>query len=179
MNVLNFFIPGYIFIELFLWTSHKTINSFTEITLLSCVISYIINVISFQIENSCMFFSDKKIIILLIISVISGILLGEIVSCKKISVLLGKHFHNTAISILLDLFNLSDGYIVIIHLHKDVYMIGKLKYFIDKGNFPSIYLVSYKIYDKQTRKEIKDGNSCGLDGALVKLDDIEYIEIDK
>lgn len=179
INILQFFVPGFILIAIFQWLSSKKCTNFTVLFILSCVFSYVINIASYCIcgapQNSTQI-SWKVIIASLIISVVCGVAASKICSNNLFNRILSRAFHITTNSILLDVFDVKNGSNLAVYCkNKDCYFIGQLKKFSIVENPNWIYLVNFKIYNKEN--EVLKSCSMSDAGILIKFDDIEFIEV--
>lgn len=176
-DILQYFVPGYIFMAVFCFINMSEISERSHMVLLSVVISYVIN-------SAVRIFIAGHTAVSVAISLVAAVLAGVIVSF----VIKSNVFHSVLMkigcrtinkNIFVDMLMCEDGCYVRLY-GKDGKRIYEGDLFRLGEDYPEpwVALVNYKIY------EIKDGELCDITdhttpnkSVMVRMNDVERVEI--
>lgn len=185
-NLLQYFVPGFLSLMLFLKLTSKKISKLYFI-IFSCVYSYIfISIIGFV--NACIgtkeFLSDPLVVSAL--SILGGILCSLIFALAftspKFKKLLLKYFHRTPNDdIWLDIFDLEKGSNLKVYLkNEDYFIIGQYRLHEEKGEESWFALSGFSTYKKESNELIRsylDTKQKDKVFVTFRLKDVEHIEV--
>ena len=180
-SILQYFIPGYIFLTLFNWITAKT-QTESQKTIFSCVISFISASI-IQAFNSLIFKWDLlenniwvNVLLSVLVCTATSIPLAKLFSSKSV-----ENFVNDKLSVSLheEILNSlihKSANLKIYFKNKDYYFIGHLdSYSIEKGE--TMICVKQHIKYDFNDKEIYTQEHNDKAYMLFNLKEVEYIEI--
>lgn len=176
-EILQYFIPGYLFIIIFRFLTNKKIEK-SIVLIMSCVLSYVFLSLTKSYCESTNIFIISAITV--IIAVVCGLLFSLIYISKWFSWILVHVFHKTVHDdIWHDVFDFKNGSNLKVYFKdKDYYVIGSYRISEDNGNDSWFAISGYGKYDKETNDPIENG-FIGDNSVIMtfKLSDVEHIEI--
>lgn len=180
-SILQYFVPGYIFLTLYNWIMSKT-SADNQKMIGSCVISFI-SISIIKALNSYLLKWNKldtniwigAICSIFLCSIVS-ILFAKLFSCKKVDRFINEIFSVSLHKEILDSLIDKSANIKIYFKNKDYYFIGHLNsYSIEKGE--TMICVSQQIKYDFNDNEIYSQESTPNAYLLFNLKEVDYIEI--
>lgn len=175
--VLQYFIPGYISILLFLFITGKRVDR-GHTLILSCTLSYIWVILLNALIKTNQTFTVQAISI--IGSIIFGIGFAKVYQSKRFKKLLVTRFHKTQHDyIWQDVIDFENGSVLKIYFtNRDYYLIGSYRISENRVENPWMAVSGYAKMDKNN-DDIIDDKWLNNDNKYVvfPLKDVEYIEV--
>lgn len=179
---MELFLPGYIFMLLFLWLNSRKLD-LTIIALWSMFISYIIqsiwSIIYQFIFTQFIITSELKIIIYIITAIVMCLILTYIKNNNIIFQKLLYKSHKTGNDdIFDDVIDYDSPTMMCVYMKSNILYIGKFLIREEKGLNSWITLINYSSVDKDTKEKIFDPDEENLKSVVaLNLKDIERIEL--